>query len=258
MKTLALFLCLLCSPAFAQQSWWNAVAAQQAPVAGGGPPNNLALVSGHFGGVDVNNGSSTSLAYTFDASHQVASGNIVMVGVSSYNGGAQNYAAGDLTKTAGTATIGAVALDCATNQPSSNIGCAIYRVPVTGSGTLTLTFTSNGGGVYGFIGCGEFTGQNATPFDSGKTNSGAGWTATSGSVSSSVPGMIFYICSVNAGGNYTGTNSDNVIFQDTNGSSDSCGIVQYKLINSSPNTVTNNTDGASSVWINAWAVYKSS
>lgn len=36
MKTLTLFLCLICSPTFAQQSWWNAVAAQQAPVAAGG------------------------------------------------------------------------------------------------------------------------------------------------------------------------------------------------------------------------------
>ncbi len=100
----------------------------------------------------------------------VTSGRRVRVGVWYWSeAGDDPLSASDLTKTAGTATIGTITLD---RQAGGDVGgsihlrTAVFSVPITGNGTLTLTLAGLTSGSYGGIGTEEFAasgGWNDTP-----------------------------------------------------------------------------------------------
>lgn len=133
------------------------------------------------------------------------------------NGSDDPLVAGDLTKSAGTATIGTPLLD---RQDGGSIGggafirTAIFSVPVTGSGTLTLLLSSLNAGSYGGIGTEEFSstqGWDDTPIVlTGALDAGDTLTShSSGNVTTTGPAMFFAALSwntgINAGLALTGT-----------------------------------------------------
>lgn len=219
--------------------------------------NNVALVSGQSGGT-ITGPAGGSITESFAMPGNVTSGNVVMVGVNYFCSSAYTFNLADITKS-GTATIGTVVLDAAFSPGNTRSGSAIFRVPITGTGSLTIIFTRNGASS-GFIqiGCAEFSGMNASPLDAASTNNGTGTDHTTGSLTTSVPGMIFYSASEVASSNFVRTISDTTVRNDQSGSNDFTGLIQFKRISTSPNTLTDTTGADSSAWQVAYGKYKTS
>lgn len=227
---------------------------------GGGGGNNAALVGSNLGGTDTGGTDATSLAYSLGG-NTVTNGNFVFLGVIAAPGDGQavTFTAGQLTKTAGTSTVGTIVLDAHVDPTSTLSGCAVYRIPVTGTGTITLTWASGNGHPYFLlIGAAEFTGINATPLGPAGTNTGTSATASSGSVSTPTNGVMIYASSEQSVGNWTRTLSDSNIYHVDTGASTITGIVQYKIVNSSPNTMTSSLESSSIQWFVSYAEYKTS
>lgn len=221
---------------------------------GGGGSNNVAIVSGHLGG-----STATGLAntYAFDSSHQVTSGNVVLVGVTTYTG-TFTWATSQLTKTAGTATIGTVALDQSIAPATNQVGLAIYRVPITGSGTLTLQWTQVAlAPDFVILACAEFSGLNAAPLGTTSTATGTGVTESTGSITVAT-GLEWYVASELGTNPWTRTESDILVFSETDNAHVTTGVIQYKIVNSTPITMTSSTDASGTAWKVAYANYKTS
>ena len=212
--------------------------------------NNVAIVSGHLGG--GGGGLVASVAFSF-AGATVTSGNTIFCGVSLFGGSA--LTSGMVTKTAGTATVGTITLD----QATTNSEGGVYRVPVTGTGTVTLTF-NNGSSQFEMMGCGEFSGVSASPLSTHSNSAGtASASHTTNSVITTDVGVLIYTDYEENNNDFTRTYSDQLIFKIDTAGSTFTGITQYKIINASPNTLTDTTGtDASSVWQVAYALYKSS
>lgn len=249
-KRILIILFLSCSCLFAQNR--RAGFFPQVASSGGGGGNNVALVGANSGGT-VSPSSQANLTYNLGGA-TVTSGNSVIVGVALAGTGLNNFAAGQLTKTAGTATIGTIALDSAKNQGAGDIACAIYRVPITGNGTITLQY-ANGVNAFIIIGEGEFTGLNASPVGTSGSNGGTSATESSGSVTTGANGMIFYIATEDSTITWTRTFSDTLIFNQHDGNANFTGLVQFKIINASPNTLTSTTESSSIAWVVAYQAY---
>lgn len=215
--------------------------------------NNIALVGSqtfHAGSV---NASSTTLS----TPGNVTSGNYVIVGVNTWSG-VSSLTAGMLTKTAGTCTIGTIVMDKTQGNVGGGSTCtAIYRVPITGNGSLTLTFNA-GVSTWIVAGGGEFTGFNASPVGTPGQNNATGTSHTTGSITTGFQGMIFYCGTEEPNANFSRTFSDTSIFHVDTGASTSTGIIQYKLFSSDPNTLTDTTGSDSEIWQVIYVPYRSS
>jgi hypothetical protein len=160
--------------------------------AGGGVAPTVANVK-----VNEAAGNASSLAITFDS--EVTNGKLVVVAVAG-NVAAEDvtYTAGMLTKTAGTSTIGTVALDITIGRAagSDDNNVAIYSIPVTGTGTLTLTFNKGTGGSSNFL---ILVGAEVTSVDVSGTrvnatasdNNNSDTAGASGNVATGGAGIIF-------------------------------------------------------------------
>lgn len=248
--------CFSCIPKSERQSVENYLLCQWANKQGGGGAivNNIALVGTNFGGTDSTGLQLASLTYDLGGA-SVTAGNTVIVGVALAKPGAMNnFAPGQLTKSAGTATIGTIALDSSKNQGAGDIQCAVYRVPITGSGTLTLQYAN---GVVAFIlmGAAEFSGLNAAPVGTSDSTSGNAQPESSNAIATSALGMIFYIATEDSTLNWARTWSDTLVYNQQNGTTRFTGLVQFKLVNTSPNTLTSTVEAAGINWITASQAY---
>ncbi len=255
---------LLPRKSLAQQRFGNATAGRlvQIPAAaGGGGSNNVAIVSGHLGGAKVENGSAVTFNF---AGATITSGNTLLVGIVLFtnDSSTRNFATSQLTKSAGTATIGTVALDQHKDFLSGGalvdqFGCALYSVPVTGTGTLTLNFAGFAAGEYIMIGAAEFSGVNATPLSTTSKTTGTAATHTTGAITTTDVGVMMYVAYDLGSVDYTRTLSDVLVVKFDTPSTTISGIVQYKIINASPNTLTDTTGAQSNQYQTAYALYKS-
>lgn len=122
----------------------------------------------------------TSASDTFVSS--VTSGNLVTLTCFTYQNAGGTLAAGDVTKTAGTSTIGTITLDKSfetTVGPAQAVG--VWSVPVTGTGTLTLQLGSQPAGSFFSFCIGEYSGTDITASRVETTNGAEGLTTTPGS-----------------------------------------------------------------------------
>lgn len=218
--------------------------AKNANTAAGGGSNNVALVGTNKGGAQVAN-SATNVAFTMATNP--TTGNDVLVGVAIFSGSTTAMANGDLV-TSGTASV-TKTFDTSLNATSTTVGLAIWRLHINTGGSLTCTFNSLaiGGNIAAIIGCAEFTGLNASPLGTPGANSGTSASESTGSVSSS-NGVLFCAFSEVSGTNWTRSASDTTVFNDSNGSSDMTGLIQYKLVSSSPNTLTCAAESSAIKW----------
>ncbi len=244
-------------------SLWSAVA-------GGGGSNNVSVA--HYGGVKADNSASVSSGSISNGNWNgnVTSGNIVVIMVEQANDG-WNPLVTDLVQTAGTATIGTVVLDQHVNNSGTFVGLAIWRIPVTGTGSLTLNVanvngvagsTANNGangraGNFFILSALELANINATPVDTSNTATGSGTTRSSGSITTTAPGIIVYCSCGDESSDYTPGPSDTDIYSVGTGSSTMIGCNQYKLHTGSPNTLTDTTGAVSGNWVVAYVAYKS-
>lgn len=116
-------------------------------------------------------------------------GNVLFLGVAHYQSGLSAFVAGDCAKTAGSGSIGTPVLDGQQTAPPGNSQAGLWRIPITGSGDITLTITKGSGGYWSAY-LTEFSGVDATTPD---TASGSGSTeryGVTGEVSTDGAGLM--------------------------------------------------------------------
>lgn len=104
----------------------------------------MAISRVQFGGTQAADTSSISIA----TGSNVTAGNLLIIYGMKYSpSDADVFVVGDLTKTAGTATLGTITLDVDdfSDNGTDGVMAAVYSVPITGSGSLTLQITSDSG-----------------------------------------------------------------------------------------------------------------
>lgn len=132
-----------------------------------------------WGGVNAD--STTSISRAFGSN--VTSGNLLVVVCAKYSPNNDTFVSGDLTKSAGTATIGTPTLDAVidTDFDGSGTRCVvgIFSVLVTGTGSLTLQVAGATAGSYLNLATAEFS--SSTGWDSSRVeDTSTAQTATDG------------------------------------------------------------------------------
>lgn len=220
------------------------------PGAAGGPTNNVTVIQSSF-----QNANAASMIIPNITT--VTNGNTVVVCVVGL--GANSFSSGSLTKSNGTATIGTITQRVHHDAVSSSDNAtSIWDIPITGTGGLELTITPTSSNF--MIGAAtEVHNLNATPFDNANINAGTSAGATSGTISTSAVGIIFYV----SGESNTSTDfarifsgTANVFSVDT-GSSSYTGIIQYLITSGNTNTMTDSGwPGSTIQWNVAFSAYK--
>ena len=136
----------------------------------------------------------------FSAPFNVTNGNLLIVTVSRYTNNTNDpIVVGDLAKTAGTSTIGTIALD-SSGQDVSNandfIAAGIFSVPCTGSGSLTFTYTGNAAEFY-LVSFQEWTGLQTVKTAQASAN-GSSATPASGGVVGDAEGLFIGVLASNS------------------------------------------------------------
>lgn len=141
--------------------------------------------------------------FTRATASNVTSGSLLVVSAARWRSGDSTaYVAGNLTKSAGTATIGTPVLEY-TASPGGSQRVGLWSVLVTGSGSLTLQVANPGAGSYGSIVVAEYSGT----WDSGRTeasNSGSGSIGPASSGNATSAGAAVFI------GAFASTNPANI------------------------------------------------
>lgn len=149
---------------------------------------SITRVAGQATGVIGDNVTSVSKAYP----NEVTSGNLLVISAFKTTSiGEHAFVAADVTKTAGTATIGTVSMDVQlTWQYGYYDDVAIFSIPVTGTGTLTLTVTIPA--AYIVVGMQEYTGIDVTASRLANSSTGTNTTGapTTGSVASGMAAVF--------------------------------------------------------------------
>lgn len=135
----------------------------------------------------------TSVARAYP--NNVAAGSLLTItGGVLTNGANDPPVAGDLTKTAGTSTIGTVSRhEVATRDVGGGfyLHVALFSVLVTGGGSLTLTLSGGANGVSAWIGVDEYTGTwDAARFVDSAAANGNGTAPASGDADSSAAALF--------------------------------------------------------------------
>lgn len=121
-------------------------------------------VSGQNGGASA---AASSDTYAFGSN--VTSGNTVIIAGGQTEAASDAWVAGDCTKSAGTATIGTPVLLASNNvnfQASIYARTALWLVPITGSGSLTMQISNGSSPFWTLIAGHEFTETDSTAEDS--------------------------------------------------------------------------------------------
>ncbi|MGO8989071.1 MAG: hypothetical protein ACLQGU_19745 [bacterium] len=144
-------------------------------------------------------------------------------------------AVADVSKTAGTATIGTIYRDVYTAGTSGTVGLAVLRASVTGSGSLTMTF--NPGITNIAFGVAEYSGIASGPVGATDTDTGTGTAQTTHGISNTSGSVIIYIASELSTGSHLRAFSDNMLINSNDGTGFTFGA-QYKITTATPTTMT--------------------
>jgi chitodextrinase len=190
-------------------------------------------------------GASTTLAFPA----QVTSGNTVIVMSSAYQGSGSI----SVTKSSGTATVGTPVKD--KEYTNGSFTLAIWRIPVTGTGTLTVS-TSRTGGNFIFLAMNEYAGVDSNPVDVIDQKTATSNTESTNALTTTAPGVIVMLSTENSTKNFTYTQSDVNVFKDSTGSSDFTAEAQDKITSGAgANTLTAATAN-SWQWYSVAVAYK--
>jgi hypothetical protein len=182
---------------------------------------------------------SLAIAYAGD----VTNGNLLTFEVARYTGAVSDpIVVGDMTKTAGTATIGTIVLDKTievATDAANIINVAIFSVLVTGTGSCTLTVTGNAGEFW----WGNISEWSGLPGPRGETNSNNGNSTAvdSGNVSTNGAALILGLMGCSTGANITITEDGafTLLNEQELGATTQTGSSIYRLV------ATGTTDSAS-------------
>jgi len=138
----------------------------------------IARVASQQTGVTADNTTSVALAYPVN----VTNGNLLVIGSWKWGPATSDaYVVGDISKSAGTATVGTFLMDKAnekTTADSHHIGSVVYSVPVTGTGSCTITVAGAEAGSYLGMSLEEVSGADTTSTRAEATNGATGTSTT--------------------------------------------------------------------------------
>lgn len=164
-------------------------------------------VAGQGGGSDTASGG-TFVDYVFPGN--VSSGNLLVVGVAAFTGTNNNPCLlSMIAKQAGGATLGTWTMDSQIlykPDGTNYIACAVYSVPVTGTGSLTVRFNHPQAAVDSvFIGCQELAGADLSATRQDGQNTGTGTTGNAPVTATFTTTTDGYILAVETDGRSSGT-----------------------------------------------------
>lgn len=193
----------------------------------------------------------------------VTSGNIIIAVGMLYSVLDETINAGDLTKSAGTATVGAVTLQIVNEYiigGTDRIYVAIWSCQVTGTGSCTMTFSGGstiGGSNLALVEA--HCDDGAIAFDSGQTNSSQNTTGApdSGSVTTTRRGIIVGGATFAAGGATTITpdGAFTQIYEEENGSINLVSSAIRRIVSGSTADSASWTSPTNEQWCAAVAAY---
>ena len=146
----------------------------------------LTLVAGQSATVQNSGSRQYDLAFPGD----VTSGNLAICILATFRTVDEPFVAGELTKQAGTATVGSATLDAQsiwTDGGGQYWGSTIMSIPITGPGSLTLRVAAPLAGDFGWLMIREYTGADvtATRVEDSATATGNSTSPSSGDVDGS-------------------------------------------------------------------------
>lgn len=215
-------------------------------------------------GVAADNATSISRAYAGN----VTAGSLLSIVVSAYKGVTNDpFVLGDITKSAGTATLSAFSIDVNLNENASSgttyVNTAIISAIVTGTGSCTIQAAGMPAGSYSWIAVSEFSGNwDGSRFEDSSTsqNTGASGTApNSGDADSAGAGLFVGGCGSYSSANPSSFTEDaafSSIFASTNGSTSHVGEAIYRIVGSATTDSASWTAPTGFAWNAAVAVYK--
>jgi hypothetical protein len=197
-------------------------------------------------------------------STNVTAGNDLLVPIFWFNdGGNDAPVAGDLTKTAGTSTIGTItiahsSLNFVPFADTGRMQALFYRVPITGTGSLTLQIANMGtggalDGFWMFLECTSLGALDGTPVSNSDTTQG-GASPTTGS-QTSTGSALFLAMFGDGGGNNTaiaGTGTFTQGFEQENGTTAQRGSITYRIVSTSTannSGWTTDTTANAGIWL---------
>lgn len=208
----------------------------------------------------ADNTTSISLA----TSGNVTNGNLLVIYAMKYSTSDTDvFQIGDISKIAGTATLGTFTLDVEHNYDAGADGMfsAIYSVPITGTGSCTIQIAGASSGSYlllvlqelsgadvsgtRVVGTNEATGANS-PIDSGSVASGAGGIFCGAGATYSIAGHTF-----TPDGAFTELYEQETIDHAT-------GSAIYRIVSSNTTDSASWTIGTNYNWVSTLVVYKES
>lgn len=202
--------------------------------------------------------SATSVALAYGSN--VTAGNRLIVIVSRFTVATTDpFVAGDLTKTAGTATIGTVALDAEdtnSTDASNQVNVGIFSVAVTGTGSLTLGVAGNTGN-YWWINVTEWSGLADAAAEDSAVATGTSTAASSGDATTAGAGLFIAAVASNAPEAVTLTKDAAFtdLHEEEDGSAHAVGASAYRIVASGTTDAGTFTLGASHEWAAAIAAY---
>lgn len=192
----------------------------------------------------------------------VTAGNRIVIGIARYNNDAQLPVVGDISKSAGTATLGAFTLDAVADNNfggSEHIYAAIYSAPVTGTGSCTITVTNAWSGSYWNIGINEYHSDVGaiTVEDGANTATGATGAAASAN-GTSAAGAVFF-----GAGNFASSGAITItpdtafsqVYEEEDGSAHSTGSFIDRIVSSGTTDAASWTAPTTTPWAAAVVVY---
>jgi len=200
----------------------------------------------------VENLADNSTTVDFAYGGNITSGNLLTLEITSFS--AVAITAGQLTKVAGTATIGTIALDDEQTDGTAT-AVAIFSIPVTGTGSCTLRFTGSAGGYY-WGNTSEWEGLQSTK-ETSNSATGSSATADSGNVTSAAGAVFVGVAGTNQtnADTYTADGAYTVLNEEEGGATHQTGQSAYKTVGTGNTDSFTSTLGGSHVWCCCAVVY---
>lgn len=214
------------------------------------------------GGTFVDGGTSVARAFP---NNLTAGRMIVMVCAVWDNGGTFGpFVAGNCTKTAGTATIGAVELaveEIRNTGTTFDISIGIWTALVTGSGSCTMTVGTFPAGSFGWLALMEVSsdvGWDASRLEASSTGVGNSTTPDSGNASSADEAVFVgaFVGNWPTNSTITPDGAFTTCFESEDGTTHQPGSAIYRVVTSDTTDSASWTNAASDHWAAALAVFK--
>lgn len=220
---------------------------------------SIARIAGQAAGAVADSATSVSKAYAGN----VTSGNLLIIVGVKYSPSNDTFAAGDCTKSAGTATVGTITLDKVNNynySGSEYVTVGIWSVPVTGTGSCTMQVGGGVAGSYWIIGIEEVSGADtgASRVEGTNSNQNTSGAPDTGTVASA-GGALFVggLGTVTSGATtHTADGAFTLIYEQEDGSAHMTGSVIDMIVTTGTTDSASWTAPSGPQWAAALAVYK--